>query len=90
MTNASQWLANDFNLSDWGGVEEGIGWRVLEMIHIVTVGKLGSKLLLYMYVCFLFLKCVMVLLQYASQNIYLFIFVLILVHVSLSRDATLG
>lgn len=39
MMNASQWLAKDFNLDDWGGEPEGTGWRVLEMIHIVTRGK---------------------------------------------------
>mmetsp|Transcript_22002 Transcript_22002/g.46300 ORF Transcript_22002/g.46300 Transcript_22002/m.46300 type:complete len:368 (-) Transcript_22002:219-1322(-) len=40
MMNASQWLAKDFNLDDWGGEPEGTGWRVLEMIHIVTRGML--------------------------------------------------
>mmetsp|Transcript_14434 Transcript_14434/g.29831 ORF Transcript_14434/g.29831 Transcript_14434/m.29831 type:complete len:344 (+) Transcript_14434:100-1131(+) len=40
MMNAAQWLARDFNLDDWGGNAEGIGWRVLEMIHVVTRGML--------------------------------------------------
>ncbi|KAL7552778.1 hypothetical protein ACHAWF_016022 [Thalassiosira exigua] len=38
MTNASQWLAKDFNLSDWDSDGDGTGWRVLEMIHIITRG----------------------------------------------------
>ena len=38
MTNASQWLAKDFNLNDWSETDDGTGWRVLEMIHIVTHG----------------------------------------------------
>lgn len=40
MTNASQWLARDFNLNDWDDsmADDGTGWRVLEMIHIVTMG----------------------------------------------------
>jgi len=42
MNNAQEWLAKDFNLSDWGseGESSGDGWRVLEMIHIVTRGML--------------------------------------------------
>lgn len=42
MTNASMWIAKDFNLDNWTGSEsdDGIGWRVLEMIHIVTRGLL--------------------------------------------------
>jgi len=42
MNNAQNWLAKDFNLSDWGseGESSGDGWRVLEMIHIVTRGML--------------------------------------------------
>lgn len=40
MTNASQWLARDFNLNDWDSTADGTGWRVLEMIHIVTMGML--------------------------------------------------
>ena len=42
MTNASQWLARDFNLDYWSadGSEDGTGWRVLEMIHVVTRGML--------------------------------------------------
>jgi hypothetical protein len=42
MNNAQEWLAKDFNLSDWGseGESSGDGWRVLEMIHIVTSGML--------------------------------------------------
>lgn len=40
MTNASQWLANDFNLGDWYAQNDGTGWRVLEMIHIITMGML--------------------------------------------------
>lgn len=40
MTNASQWLAKDFNLDDWDSEGDGTGWRVLEMIHIVTRGML--------------------------------------------------
>jgi len=41
MTNASLWLAQDFNLEDWDdGDVMGTGWRVLEMIHIVTAGML--------------------------------------------------
>eukprot|EP00986_Skeletonema_menzelii_P012188 scaffold6609_cov141-Skeletonema_menzelii.AAC.10 len=42
MNNAQGWLAKDFNLSDWGseGESSGDGWRVLEMIHIVTRGML--------------------------------------------------
>jgi hypothetical protein len=42
MNNAQQWLAKDFNLSEWGseGESSGDGWRVLEMIHIVTRGML--------------------------------------------------
>ena len=40
MTNASQWLAKDFNLDDWDSQGDGTGWRVLEMIHIVTRGML--------------------------------------------------
>ena len=42
MNNAQQWLAKDFNLSDWGseGESSGDGWRVLEMIHIVKRGML--------------------------------------------------
>jgi hypothetical protein len=42
MNNAQLWLAKDFNLSDWGseGESSGDGWRVLEMIHIVTRGML--------------------------------------------------
>ena len=38
MTNASEWLARDFNLDDWDTQGDGTGWRVLEMIHIVTRG----------------------------------------------------
>lgn len=38
MTNAAMWLARDFNLDDWTEVGDGTGWRVLEMIHIVTHG----------------------------------------------------
>jgi hypothetical protein len=41
MTNASLWLSKDFNLNDWDdGDVMGTGWRVLEMIHIVTAGML--------------------------------------------------
>ena len=40
MTNASQWLAKDFNLDDWDSQGDGTGWRVLEMIHIVSRGML--------------------------------------------------
>ncbi len=42
MNNAQEWLAKDFNLSDWGseGESSGDGWRVLEMIHIVSHGML--------------------------------------------------
>lgn len=42
MTNASQWLARDFNLDYWDhdGTQDGTGWRVLEMIHVVTHGML--------------------------------------------------
>lgn len=40
MTNASQWLAKDFNLDSWDTEGDGTGWRVLEMIHIVTRGML--------------------------------------------------
>lgn len=42
MNNAQEWLAKDFNLSDWGsdGESSWDGWRVLEMIHIVTRGML--------------------------------------------------
>jgi hypothetical protein len=41
MTNASLWIAQDFNLEDWdNGDVMGTGWRVLEMIHIVTAGML--------------------------------------------------
>jgi hypothetical protein len=42
MNNAMEWLAKDFNLSDWGGdgQSNGDGWRVLEVIHIVTQGML--------------------------------------------------
>jgi hypothetical protein len=41
MTNASLWLARDFNLNDWDdGDVMGTGWRVLEMIHIATAGML--------------------------------------------------
>jgi hypothetical protein len=41
MTNASLWLAQDFNMNDWDdGDVMGTGWRVLEMIHIVTAGML--------------------------------------------------
>lgn len=40
MTNASMWLAKDFNLDSWETQGDGTGWRVLEMIHIVTRGLL--------------------------------------------------
>lgn len=42
MTNASMWLARDFNLDYWNnnGQQDGTGWRVLEMIHVVTRGML--------------------------------------------------
>ena len=41
MNNAQEWLARDFNLGDWGSEgNSGDGWRVLEMIHIVTHGML--------------------------------------------------
>eukprot|EP00571_Detonula_confervacea_P016053 CAMPEP_0172307906 /NCGR_PEP_ID=MMETSP1058-20130122/8664_1 /TAXON_ID=83371 /ORGANISM="Detonula confervacea, Strain CCMP 353" /LENGTH=360 /DNA_ID=CAMNT_0013020213 /DNA_START=124 /DNA_END=1206 /DNA_ORIENTATION=+ len=40
MTNASMWLAKDFNLDNWDSEGDGTGWRVLEMIHIVTRGLL--------------------------------------------------
>ena len=40
MTNAAQWLAKDFNLDDWDSEGDGTGWRVLEMIYIVTRGML--------------------------------------------------
>ena len=40
MTNASQWLARDFNMNDWNSIADGTGWRVLEMIHIATLGMI--------------------------------------------------
>ena len=40
MTNAAMWLARDFNLDDWTEEGDGTGWRVLEMIHIVTHGMI--------------------------------------------------
>jgi len=40
MTNASQWLARDFNLDNWYEEGDGTGWRVLEMIHMITRGML--------------------------------------------------
>ena len=40
MTNAAQWLAKDFNLDNWDTTGDGTGWRVLEMIHIVTRGMI--------------------------------------------------
>lgn len=40
MTNTAEWLAKDFNLDDWNSQGDGTGWRVLEMIHIVTRGML--------------------------------------------------
>jgi len=40
MTNASEWMAKDFNLDDWDTEGDGTGWRVLEMIHIITRGML--------------------------------------------------
>lgn len=39
MSNTAGWLAHDFNLSDWTEEgSDGTGWRVLEMIHTVTMG----------------------------------------------------
>lgn len=38
LSNASFWLAKDFNLDSWDSEGDGTGWRVLEMIHIVTRG----------------------------------------------------
>ena len=39
MNNAAIWLAKDFNLSSWTSENDGTGWRVLEMIHMVTHGE---------------------------------------------------
>ena len=39
MNNAAEWLAKDFNLDSWTSENDGTGWRVLEMIHIVTRGE---------------------------------------------------
>lgn len=41
-TSTGNWLAKDFNLSSWTGegTTDDIGWRVLEMITIVTRGFL--------------------------------------------------
>ena len=36
MTNMSLWMAKDFNMDNWLSIGDGLGWRVLEMIHIVT------------------------------------------------------
>ena len=38
MNNALIWLAKDFNLSNWTSENDGIGWRVLDMIHTVAHG----------------------------------------------------
>ena len=38
LSNASFWLAKDFNLDSWDSEGDGTGWRVLEMIHVVTRG----------------------------------------------------
>ena len=40
MNNVSIWMSRDFNLSDWTEAgDDGTGWRVLEMISLVTDGK---------------------------------------------------
>jgi hypothetical protein len=41
-TNAAQWLAKDFNLDNWLSEDSNdeIGWRTLEMIHVVVRGML--------------------------------------------------
>lgn len=48
MTNASMWLAKDFNLDNWTSEtsNDGTGWRVLEMIHTVTHGRWRISLIL--------------------------------------------
>jgi len=40
VTNASMWMAMDFNMDNWLNTGDGLGWRVLEMIHIATRGML--------------------------------------------------
>jgi len=37
-TNVANWLAKDFNLNNWTSDNDGTGWRVLEMIHMITNG----------------------------------------------------
>ena len=41
--NAMEWLADDFNLQNWGVFDDNqaddIGWRVLEVVNIVTSGS---------------------------------------------------
>jgi len=31
--SVSHWMASDFNLSSWNYRNDGIGWRVLEMVY---------------------------------------------------------
>ena len=39
-TNTTEWLSKDFNLDNWlgTGVDDGIGWRTLEVAHLVVSG----------------------------------------------------
>eukprot|EP00565_Helicotheca_tamesis_P008548 CAMPEP_0185728292 /NCGR_PEP_ID=MMETSP1171-20130828/3684_1 /TAXON_ID=374046 /ORGANISM="Helicotheca tamensis, Strain CCMP826" /LENGTH=251 /DNA_ID=CAMNT_0028396983 /DNA_START=292 /DNA_END=1047 /DNA_ORIENTATION=- len=36
--NASEWVAREFNLDRWlsSGEDDGLGWRTLEVVHILT------------------------------------------------------
>lgn len=42
ITSTINWVASDFNMNDWGlsaDGNDGVGWRVLEMIYIMTNGE---------------------------------------------------
>jgi len=40
MTWSKFWLAREFNLDDWTSTGDGTGWRVIEMIRIITNGMI--------------------------------------------------
>ena len=40
MSSAMYWIVEEFNLDNWSGSNDEYGWRVLQLIHLVTRGLL--------------------------------------------------
>lgn len=41
-SSASEWISKDFNLGNWlgGSEDDDLGWKVLEVVHLVSRGML--------------------------------------------------